>query len=342
MNCVRRHGFTLIELLVVIAIIAVLISLLLPAVQQAREAARRTQCRNNLKQIGLAFHNYESSYNQIPPTYVAVRDSILHGDLGVSGTYDDFNIHVYAEYLLPYIDQANIANQITQTAPFFSPVDLSAAGLPNYTANNKAAIANVVSTYICPSAPASNNLLDITNNNLVRDTHAAYPLLVTYRTGRMDYSPSSGMWGTPTSLAPDEPYPAGWFNGAMSNNLPRTRLAMLTDGSSNVMLMHELAGRNDLYIFGKKQATGTNGGGWGDIQNAENWLGGSTYDGLNEDGPCLVNCSNAAHQGMYSFHAGTVNILLGDGSVRGLSQNVHGGIITKLVSTSGGGVLGEF
>jgi len=101
----RTRGFTLIELLVVIAIIAILIALLLPAVQQAREAARRTQCRNNLKQLGLAIHNYESTHSRLPPTYVAVHNSILPGWLGVGGPQDDANLHVYAEYLLPFLEQ---------------------------------------------------------------------------------------------------------------------------------------------------------------------------------------------------------------------------------------------
>jgi len=332
---IRRHrGFTLIELLVVIAIIAILIALLLPAVQQAREAARRTQCRNNMKQLGLAFHNYESTYRQIPSCYVAIHNSILPGWLGVAGPYDDANIHTYAEYLLPYIDQTNIYNQITFTAPYLSPIDLSAAGLGNYTADNKTAIANVVPPYICPSTPRASNLIDITNNDL------GIPL--NWRTGAMDYSPSAGMWGAQCLGIPDEPNP-GWFDGAMSNNRPNTRLANLSDGSTNVMLMHELAGRNDLYRVGVLVTpNGTIGGGWADVSNAENWLSGSTYDGVAQEVPCFVNCTNAGGTGMYSFHVGMANILLGDGSVRGLGANVSREIVVKLVSTSGGGVLGEF
>src|SRR3954467_13906096 len=90
----ERSGFTLIELLVVIAIIAVLIALLLPAVQQAREAARRSECKNKLKQIGLAFHNYHDSLNILP-----------------IGAHGDQTGHVWCRYILPYIDQANIYNQ---------------------------------------------------------------------------------------------------------------------------------------------------------------------------------------------------------------------------------------
>jgi prepilin-type N-terminal cleavage/methylation domain-containing protein/prepilin-type processing-associated H-X9-DG protein len=96
----RRGGFTLIELLVVIAIIAVLIALLLPAVQQAREAARRTQCKNNLKQIGLALHNYEGTFGRLPP-----------GNFGGMGTCNDDGL-AWPFSILPYLDQAPLYNQI--------------------------------------------------------------------------------------------------------------------------------------------------------------------------------------------------------------------------------------
>src|SRR5882757_5728208 len=100
---VRRRGFTLIELLVVIAIIAVLIALLLPAVQQAREAARRTQCKNNLKQLGLAIYNYESTNGTLPPTAVIVR----RPDNSLNTSY----LGPLAR-ILPYIEQGNTYNQI--------------------------------------------------------------------------------------------------------------------------------------------------------------------------------------------------------------------------------------
>ena len=166
MQSLRRKAFTLIELLVVIAIIAVLIALLLPAVQQAREAARRTQCRNNFKQLGLAFHNYENTYGQFPPTYIAIHNTILPGYLGVAGTYDDANIHTYAEYLLPYIDQVNIYNTIDFRTPYFSPINLSVAGLPNYTVNNQTATATPIPGYLCPSTPRTANSFTFTDNNL--------------------------------------------------------------------------------------------------------------------------------------------------------------------------------
>src|SRR3954463_6530425 len=99
----RRRGFTLIELLVVIAIIAILIALLLPAVQQAREAARRTQCRNNMKQIGLAMHNYESTFRVFPPG--------RSGTAAVSATGNTEYLSGFA-FLLPYLEQTALYNSL--------------------------------------------------------------------------------------------------------------------------------------------------------------------------------------------------------------------------------------
>src|SRR5580692_8925909 len=117
----RRRAFTLIELLVVIAIIAVLIALLLPAVQQAREAARRTQCKNNLKQLGLAFMNYESTYQSFPAAISMILSTAsttspftshnIGEGIDINGNGDP-NGHVYTEALLPYMDQGNLYNQI--------------------------------------------------------------------------------------------------------------------------------------------------------------------------------------------------------------------------------------
>lgn len=139
----RKSGFTLIELLVVIAIIAVLIALLLPAVQQAREAARRTQCKNNMKQIGLAFFNYESSYGQFPiPAWFSTTMTSSS-----AGVLNDCRSWGFA--LLPYMDQANVANQFNTALPLWdnstSPVsNASLCGTP-------------IAAFVCPSTPRTSN-----------------------------------------------------------------------------------------------------------------------------------------------------------------------------------------
>ena len=133
----HRTAFTLIELLVVIAIIAVLIALLLPAVQQAREAARRTQCKNNMKQIGLAFHNYHDSLNCFPVNF-AVRGS------GAGQAIVDTG-HSWLTMILPYIDQAPLYNTINHNGPL--------AG----NAVNIAAANTVLPAYLCPSDSGNGN-----------------------------------------------------------------------------------------------------------------------------------------------------------------------------------------
>src|SRR5262245_16035146 len=126
-----RKGFTLIELLVVIAIIAVLIALLLPAVQQAREAARRSQCKNNLKQIGLGLHNYHDTFGVFAPGFISSTSNSTTG-IGTGWASSAF--------ILPYIDQAPLYNQLNTLTPI-NPSDATQLGL----------IRTVIGVYQCPS-----------------------------------------------------------------------------------------------------------------------------------------------------------------------------------------------
>lgn len=330
----KLSGFTLIELLVVIAIIAVLIAPLLPAVQQAREAARRTQCRNNLKQMGLAFHNYLSSFDVFPPAYVYVPGTLLGGT-----GQTDLNLHCYTEYLLPYLDQTNIYNQINFQAPYWAPVDYSPLGLGNFTVSNRAPMDNVISAYICPSTPRISNKVTQTFNDL------GFP--ITWTTGAIDYSPFGGVIaGHPNAVYPTIVRPVSPQDrqqGILSNDNMKVRIGDVIDGPSNTLIMFELAGRNEEYRKGKRFPGGTTvGGGWADYNNAENWITGSSVDGALQDGPCMVNCTNRSGEGMYSFHPGGINILLADGAVRSISENVSSVVLVNLGTYQGGQITGEY
>ncbi|WP_010583795.1 DUF1559 domain-containing protein [Schlesneria paludicola] len=331
-----RLAFTLIELLVVIAIIAVLIALLLPAVQQAREAARRTQCRNNLKQIGLAFHNYENTVRQFPPAYVLLIGPILSSmGSGIVAPYDDLNIHGYTEFILPYLDQTNVYNAINFSAPYSSPVNLSFAGLPNYTANNQAAIKSVIPAFVCPSTARTENPITIT-------TTALGPPL-TWVTGAMDYSPFGGALGAYWNTYVQPTTGSVPRTGILSDGNPTVRVGDITDGTSNTLILFELAGRNDLFRKNKLVTiNGTQGGGWADLSNFENWLAGSLLDGTGTEGPCVVNCTNESGRGMYSFHTGGVTMLMADGSVRFVSENINSVTLFRLGAFQDGGIVGAF
>jgi|HubBroStandDraft_6_1064221.scaffolds.fasta_scaffold34621_4 prepilin-type N-terminal cleavage/methylation domain-containing protein len=192
----HRAAFTLIELLVVIAIIAVLVSLLLPAVQAAREAARRTQCRNNLKQTALAAQNYHDVNNQFPPASTVLYNAAAYCgsspyvcycgvptgsanlcfcgtcySLGIPGTVgrNDYNLHTWPERLLPFVEGNTVYSRICMNAPIFSPICLSGVPCPTqYTFANSGCpcidpcaparpAAAVIPTYACPSTPRTQN-----------------------------------------------------------------------------------------------------------------------------------------------------------------------------------------
>jgi prepilin-type N-terminal cleavage/methylation domain-containing protein len=334
----RRSGFTLIELLVVIAIIAVLIALLLPAVQQAREAARRTQCKNNFKQMGLAFHNYHDVYNQFPPAYTLLQNQGVCAAIsdGIRAANPDFNVHTYAEFLLPYIDQAPLYNQIDFKAPYLSPTT-SPCGGASYTSNNKAAINHAIPGFVCPSAIHKSNPFTITFNGWGRTD--------TWQTGAMDFSPVGGVYSTLKNTYVQPTHPQANWDGLLSDNKPRNGIRDCTDGTSNTFILCELAGRNDEYRKGKfylADSPAASGGGWADFSNAENWFRGSSVDGAVDGGPCVINCTNKNGDGAYSFHVGGIHIVLADGSVRFVSESVDNGTFVDLITPNGGTVTGEF
>ncbi len=171
----RKRGFTLIELLVVIAIIAVLVSLLLPAVQAAREAARRTQCRNNLKQVALAAHNYHDANQSFPLNLSVVYNTncICVCQTGSPGCHNDFNMHTWGAQLLPIRRRGTSITGSTRIPPSFSPVCICVAdrirplpskpGCPcaDACAQLRPAAA-VVPTFVCPSARTQNPFLEKT------------------------------------------------------------------------------------------------------------------------------------------------------------------------------------
>lgn len=150
-----RLAFTLIELLVVIAIIAILIALLLPAVQQAREAARRTQCRNNLHNLGIAFHNYHDSFDRFPPTQIMVAyTQAPYGGVRPRN-------HTWISMLLPYIDQGPLFNEIQFEGPIVNDMgaDPDFPSGPQTLPDGKNIVSATIPTLICPSDPGFNGAL---------------------------------------------------------------------------------------------------------------------------------------------------------------------------------------
>lgn len=299
----RQRGFTLIELLVVIAIIAVLIALLLPAVQQAREAARRSQCRNNMKQVGLAIHNYESSVTCFPPVGLT-----LPAPQG----------HAMFTFILPYLDQAPLYNQINFSRSIADPVNLPPMNLAGKT---------IIPPYNCPSTPG-NKTADYGAAGYIPGGAGAYIF------GTVDYGAVTGI-GSPFVTFLPAGTPSG-STGLLDYN-KAVRHGDCPDGLSNTILIAEDASRIDRYEMGK-QVTGSysSGGAWADY-NSEYYVHGSSLGG---GGKCAINCTNDNE--IYSFHVGGAMVLLGDGSVRFVNANIDAVTLAGLISAKGKEVIGEF
>ena len=289
LNRSRKRGFTLIELLVVIAIIAILIALLLPAVQQAREAARRSQCRNNMKQIGLALHNYHDVFNVFPPGNAL---STLSPDAGYSVDLTTANRaagYGWAVYILPYLDQAPLYNQLNVSG--LELVKLMQQATLRPLAQTK------LSVYRCASdtAPDLNDQRGFTNA-IFGDTSV----------GTSNYV---GIHGTRWSHAVDwigsgvDPYGIFW-------PASKVRLTDITDGSSNVFIVGERNWDNYAAIWvGTRNYTGNGDVGLRQVVGITNWK-------INLPG---TNSPRAFH----SNHVGGAHFTFADGSVRFISDSIH-------------------
>lgn len=312
-NRERWGGFTLIELLVVIAIIGVLIALLLPAVQAAREAARRAQCLNNLKQIGIAFHNYGDAHGGLPPTAIGVSRPNLEQFGG------------WAVQILGYIEQPQVYAAYNFNLGFHLP-------------ENQTVVRTSLSVYTCPSTPRPPSAIA----GLVKFSgNAGSP--------DMSLSAAPGDYFTARSFVdPWNPTSRQIEHIGALDQTTYTPFAAIRDGLSNTLLTYECAGKPDYYV-GRKFVHGFPTpsspyvidrawmhGPWAGFMNMRicSFKGGQ-YE---YDGPCVINCHNGWN-GAYAFHPGGMNTLACDGSVRFLKESIAKPVLKAFVSRDGGEVI---
>jgi prepilin-type N-terminal cleavage/methylation domain-containing protein/prepilin-type processing-associated H-X9-DG protein len=309
----HNAGFTLIELLVVIAMIGTLIGLLLPATQKAREAASRLQCQNNLKQIGIALHNYEGSYGTFP--------SASTGPTGMKDWPAPY-YHGIVAITLPWIEQANVQQAYSFNVNWYDTPNADVIQIP-------------LKVYHCPSADYG------------RTASSRAPAYGIRTTAAWDYgtvnvsSYAPGYSGTANTQR---------RKGVM-NDREGSRSVDISDGLSNTLIMSEVANRPQLWVMGRQRTdiyaetsnypvglVGTGevtGGVWAEHQKAVS-LGGASADGTTTlgGGPCAINCTTDWE--LYSMHPAGVNGLFADGSVRFLSAGVKIEFLAALASRAGG------
>lgn len=289
----RPRGFTLIELLVVIAIIAILIALLLPAVQQAREAARRTQCRNNLKQIGLALHNYHEQHGTFPPG--AIWNINSGGQVHHKGSV---MVHI-----LPFIDQA----------PLYAQINFDARSIDGQSVGGKEIRDNVIPGFLCPSDTAG----EIFNNNAAQNYAASMGPSGVSTAGNPN-CPCANAFTTFNKAGTGGSRTAGPF----TRNGRTSKIRDVTDGSSNTIFFGET----------RPECSAHAQNGWMNSNNGQGLTSTTipiNYDSCDRSAadPGGNNCGRICNWNMElgykSRHVGGAHMLFGDGSVSFMSENIN-------------------
>jgi len=327
----RRSAFTLVELLVVIAIIGVLMGLLLPAVQMAREAARRTSCANNLRNMGLAAMNYESSKGYFPPS-ISVNLGLPPGAPGQPGSPFPGIVHHLHVFLLPFMEQGNIADQYNMMLPWFAP-------------QNQPALRNNIPTFVCPSAPGG-------GDRRVSGTFTFGAPFAYSNMGVTDYATCSSINNSAITFFG---YPSGLnqFNlqsvlfadlrGAGITPLlgvpttGRSTISRVTDGLSNTIMICEDAGRPEFWVGGRLDTSRRlNDGGWGHHEADYGLDGAISKTDARGPGNCVINCNN--NNETYAFHPGGAQHVFGDASTGFLSEEITPQVYAALITAKGGGL----
>jgi prepilin-type N-terminal cleavage/methylation domain-containing protein len=342
----RGRGFTLIELLVVIAIIAILIALLLPAVQQAREAARRTQCKNNMKQMGLALHNYHDVANVFPPALVSSgrynSPAYYAGNTRVKNTTG-------WQLLLPYIDQAPLYSQFDFN---LSAVTSNLYALPEEPklASNEALITTAIPMLECPSHPEAGPVGSASTSSPYNRT--------------ADYRYTSYLFSTGVFTDYNAPwllYKRDYRQGAFGND-GAANFRDFTDGTSNSFLVGES-------WAGGQNKTSTSYGPWGlagihtSVHGRVVAAAAGSTSAVGCTDPKLDACYYSGNQptqfginadysqngtgkyyawGFGSGHAGGAQFLMGDGTVRFISENIDYKTLCLLAFIHDQQTVGEF